>query len=276
MTRREVLAMAGTAAAWLPADSRSREDPAGGASGGFQRTPSGRRADLGFIPHGGALPRDRAGGRPDDARGHELEPAKELRKKVEGYGMQLILNVPTLPGGEDQAFKFGVALEACKRPSLLSARRDVDAALEQYDSLERFARTSNGFRIPLRSPSQCCGSTRSSWPSRITKTGARGAGGVAQTVTAKWVGVCLDLRTNIALCEDPMDPVKMLAPHTIMCTSKTWAWICTKTDSCFRGGDGRRNTRSQTDRANAAGTRTRHALLPRMVTRIRRRSRCPD
>ena len=54
------------------------------------------------------------GGAQTTLEGIELEPAKELRKKVEGYGMQLILNVPTLPGGEDQSFKFGVALEACK------------------------------------------------------------------------------------------------------------------------------------------------------------------
>jgi len=50
MTRREMLAMAGTAAAWLPAGFAQQGRPAGGGSGGFQRTPGGRRADLGVHP----------------------------------------------------------------------------------------------------------------------------------------------------------------------------------------------------------------------------------
>jgi len=53
--------------------------------------------------------------------------------------MQLILNVPTLPGGEDQAFKFGVALEACKAAGAFCLHAETSMRRwEQYDSLEAF------------------------------------------------------------------------------------------------------------------------------------------
>ena len=162
------------------------------------------------------------GGAQTTLEGIELEPARQLRRKVEGYGMQLILNVPPLPGGEDQSFKFGVALQACKEAGAFCLHAELSVRRwEQYDSLDAFRkdfqRVQNAVAIAepvLRKYKlKLAIENHKDW---------RAAEQVAwlKRLDSEWVGVCLDLANNIALCEDPMDTVRMLAPYTIMCHIK--------------------------------------------------------
>jgi len=49
---------------------------------------------------------------------------------------------------------------------------------------------------------------------------------------SEWVGVCLDFGNNLALCEDPMDTARTLAPYRVYGHIKTWRWRSTRTGSC--------------------------------------------
>jgi sugar phosphate isomerase/epimerase len=223
MTRREMLAMAGAAPVWLPAGfAQQGKTRLGAARAAFNVRQAAEGRIWGSSPmveHCHALG---LGGAQTTLEGIELEPAKELRKKVEGYGMQLILNVPTLPGGEDQAFKFGVALEACKAAGAYCLHGELSMRRwEQYDSLEAFRkdfqRVQNSvaiaepmlrkykIKLAIENHKDWRAAEQAAWLKRLD---------------SEWVGVCLDLSNNIALCEDPMDTVKMLAPYTIMCHIK--------------------------------------------------------
>ena len=157
--------------------------------------------------------------------GIEPEPAKQLRKRVEGYGMQLILDVPPLPGGEDQSFKFGVALQTCKDAGAFCLHAAMtQRRYEQFDSLDAFRRDFQRCQnvIALAEP------VLRKYQIKLAIENHKGWRAAEQAawlrrLDSEWVGVCFDCGNNMALCEEPMDTLKVLAPYTILCHIKDMA-----------------------------------------------------
>jgi sugar phosphate isomerase/epimerase len=227
MTRREILALAGSAPAWLSAVSPLAEAQQGKTKLGAARAAFNVRQQAEgrvwgsspMVEHCHAIG---LGGAQTTLEGIELEPARQLRQKVEGYGMQLILNVPTLPSGEDQAFKFGVAVQACKEAGAYCLHAETSMVRwEHYDSLDAFRkdfqRVQNAvaiaepvlrkyrLKLAIENHKDWRAAEQAAWLKRLD---------------SEWVGVCLDLANNVTLCEEPMETVNMLAPYTMMCHIK--------------------------------------------------------
>ncbi len=155
----------------------------------------------------------------------DLDTARELRKRVEGYGMQLVLATPQLPGGEDQLFRFDNALNTCKAAGAYCLHAAMtERRYEQFDSLEAFRRDferckntialaepmlqKNQIKLAIENHKGWRAAEQAEWLKRLA---------------SEWVGVCLDFGNNMALCEDPMDTLRTLAPYTVMSHIKDMA-----------------------------------------------------
>jgi sugar phosphate isomerase/epimerase len=218
MTRREILAMA---------EAQQGRTRLGGAPTAF-----GVRSRAGSFDIVEHCHRLGLGGVQTMLEGIEPEPAKQLRKRVEGYGMQLVLEAPPLPAGEDQSFKFGVALQASKDAGAFCLHAAMtERRYEQYDSLEAFRRdfqrcqNSVALAEPVLRKHQIKLAIENHKGWRAAEQAAW-----LRRLDSEWVGVCLDLGNNMALCEDPMDTVRILAPYTFMCHIKDMA-----VDTCAEG-----------------------------------------
>jgi len=227
MTRREILAMAGSAPVWLSAASPLAEAQQGKTRLGAARAAFNVRQQIEgriwgsspMVEHCHALG---LGGAQTTLEGIELEPAKQLRKRVEDYGMQLILNVPPLPGGEGSAFKFGVALQACKEAGAFCLHAELSMVRwEHYDSLDAFRQDFERLQNAVAAAEPLLRKYKIKLAIENHKDW-RAAEQVAwlKRLDSEWVGVCFDLANNFTLCEDPMDTLRMLAPYTIMCHIK--------------------------------------------------------
>jgi sugar phosphate isomerase/epimerase len=236
MTRREILALAGAAPAWFRAASplhgaqQQGKTRLGGAPAAFSLRARGG---------GGAKPFDIVehchqiglGGVQTSLEAIDLDTARELRKRVEGYGMQLVLAVPQLPGEESQLYRFDNALKGCTAAGAYRLHAAMTSRRwEQFDSIEAFRR---GFE---RSKSTFALAEPMLQKNKIklaVETPGWRAAEVAEwlkDLDSEWVGVCFDFGNNLALCEDPMDTVRTLAPYTFMCHIKDVA-----VDTCEEG-----------------------------------------
>jgi sugar phosphate isomerase/epimerase len=222
MTRREILAMAGVAPAWFAATL-----PLGGAQQGKTRLGGAVEAfHLRAQGSGGGRPFDMVehchqlglGGVQTSLGAIDLDTAKALRKRVEGYGMRLVLAVPQLASSEDQLFRFDNAVKVCKATgayclhAVMTQRR-----WEQFDSIEAFqrdfARTKS--TIGLSEPMLAKNKIKLAIENHTGWSAAEQAEWM-KDLDSEWVGVCFDFGNNIALGEDPMDTVRTLAPYTLM------------------------------------------------------------
>jgi 3-oxoisoapionate decarboxylase len=223
MERREFIASAVSGAAWfsamsLPARAQQGKTRLGGAPAAFRLRAQGA---------GG-------GGKPFDIVGHchqlglggvqtslaaiDPDSAGQLRKRVEGYGMQLVLGVPQLPSSEDQIFRFENAVKLCKAAgaSCLHAAM-TQRRWEQYDSIEVFRRDFERSKNTIglaeamlhRNKIKLAIENNMGW-------GAAEQAAWLEDLSSEWVGVCFDFGNNLALGEDPMDTVRTLAPYTFM------------------------------------------------------------
>ena len=225
MTRRETLAMFGVAPAWFAATS-----PAAGAQPGRTRLGGAPAAFGARARRGGANSFDIVehchriglGGVQTSLEAIDLDSALELRKRVEAYGMQLVLGVPQLPGEESQLFRFDNALKVSKAAGAHCLHAAMtDRRYEQFDSREAFQKDFERCKdtIALAEPILRKNQIRlaienhKGWRAAEQAEWLKGLG-------SEWVGVCFDFGNNMALCEDPMDSVRMLAPYTFMCHIK--------------------------------------------------------
>ena len=103
----------------------------------------------------------------------DLAAVRELRKKLESYGMRVIISLS--PPKEDRAvakptkppIKAVAELGAVTTHASFTARR-----YEEFDTFEAFKASFERHKNRSSSPSRSCAATRSSWRSRITRAGA--------------------------------------------------------------------------------------------------------
>jgi len=227
MTRRQILAMAGAAPAWFSVTSPLRgaqqqgKTRLGGAPAAFSLRARGGGGTTSFdiVEHCHQIG---LGGVQTSIEVMELDGARELRKRVEGYGMQLILESTGMGGGDDSGFfrldntvKIDKTAGAYCLHATIGQRR-----YERFDSVEAFRRDFERTTLSIEHMEPVL--QRNQIKLAIETPGWRAAevGGWLKDLGSEWIGVCFDFGNDMALCEDPMDAVRTLAPYTFMCHIK--------------------------------------------------------
>jgi len=150
--------------------------------------------------------------------------ARELRRKLERYGMRVIVSLPTpkdkgaVAAYEDMV-RAAAEVGAVTTHASFTARRyeEFDTSAAFKESFERHQRSVELAEPVLR---------RHKMKLAIENhKGWRAAEHVAwiKRVGSEWVGACYDFGNNIALCEDPADTLRLLAPVTIYVSFKDMA-----------------------------------------------------
>jgi len=225
MTRREILSMAASAPAWISAANMYAQKGGLTKMGGTPAAFS-LRAQGG----GGAKPFDIVehchkiglGGVQTSLEAIELELAAKLGKRIKAYGMELVLDTPPLPVEEGQLYRFDFALGACKAAGVRCLRTALaERRYEQFDSAMAFQRgfdrlksyvslavpilEKNRIRLAIENHGDWRAAEFADWLDRLG---------------CEYVGVCFDFGESMALCEDPMDTLRTLAPYIFMCHIK--------------------------------------------------------
>lgn len=216
LKRREFLAgAAAAAAAALAAESGKPLRNIGGAPAGFpvrRRVLRAASKPFDFIDHCHSLglgvvetvlPAD------GDTGG--------MRRKVEGYGMRLILDVgvPAPDGKDADAYEAKVkAAKDCGAIALHAAM--TGRRYEDFDNFEVFRRSVGDKHrsIELAEPIL----RRHRLPLAIENhKGWRSLEQAAwmKKISSEWVGVHFDFGNNISLCEEPAETLRNLLPYTI-------------------------------------------------------------
>jgi len=228
ISRRQILALAGSAPAWLATRSAA--------------SPAPDRTKIGGAPTAFAL-RSRAarnGGQPFDIIEHchglglagvqtnppsnDAEAIRKFRARLEDYNMYLVCD-PRLPRQESDVEAFDAQVKAFKEAGALAFHAAMTGRrYEDFDSLEPFQKMFEQCRksVQLAEP------VLRKYRMRLGVENHKGWRAPEQAAWLKrlgseWVGVCLDFGNNLALCEDPMDTLRTLAPYTFYAHIKDMA-----------------------------------------------------
>jgi 3-oxoisoapionate decarboxylase len=223
MTRREMLASTSSTLAYLSVAGLQAQAP--------------MLKNMGGEPPGFAF-RSRAGGFDilEHCRGLGLgavrmslpstdaAAVRELRKKVDSYGMRLIISLPTpKEAGALPQYEAGVRaaseLGAVTTHASFTARR-----YEEFDSFEAFKASFERHQKSVELAEPVLRKYKMKLAIENHK-GWRAAEHAAwiKRVGSEYVGACYDFGNNIALCEDPAETLKLLAPVTIYASFKDMA-----------------------------------------------------
>jgi sugar phosphate isomerase/epimerase len=138
---------------------------------------------------------------------------KSFRERLENYGMHLICD-PRLPRQADELGAFETEVRAFKEAGALAFHAAMTGRrYEDFDSLDLFKRMfeqcqksvalaepvlrKHRVRLGIENHKGWRSAEQAAWLKRLG---------------SEWVGVCLDFGNNVALCEEPMDTVRILAP----------------------------------------------------------------
>lgn len=232
ISRRKILAMAGAAPAWSALNSSVRAEM-GSFCSDTSKASAQTTSTMGGTPTAFALRARaaRASGQPFDIIAHchdigldgvqtnppstDPEAIKEFRRRLEGWNMHLTCD-PRMPREKSDLDSFEVQVKAFKEAGAAALHAAMTGRrYEDFDSLEQFRKMFE----------QCQKSVELAEPilrkhqMRLgieNHKGWRSAEQVAwlKRLGSEWVGACLDFGNNFALCEDPMDTVRALAPYT--------------------------------------------------------------
>jgi sugar phosphate isomerase/epimerase len=230
LTRRQVLAAAGAASAWsalIPSQARSEALGGGSAGAAPPIAPKMGGAPTAFSLHSRGA---RGGGKPFDIIEHchsiglagvqtnppSTDPAeiKKFRARLEAYNMHLVCD-PRLPRQESDVAAFETQVKAYKDAGAVMFHAAMTGRrYEDFDTLEPWKQM---FEQSQRTVALAEPILRKHQMKLAIENhkGWRAAEQVAwlKRLGSEWVGVCLDFGNNMALCEDPMDTTRTLAPY---------------------------------------------------------------
>ncbi len=154
----------------------------------------------------------------------DLAAARELRKKLDDYGMRVIISLPpprdaaALPAYE-ASVRAVAEVGAVTTHASFTGRR-----YEEFDTFEAFKA---GFERHQRSVELAEPVLRKHKVKLAIENhkGWRAAEHVRwiERVGSEWVGACYDFGNNMSLCEDPAETLRLLAPVTIYVSFKDMA-----------------------------------------------------
>jgi sugar phosphate isomerase/epimerase len=258
MTRREILAMAGSAAAWLSPARMSAQTSSfpkmgaaptafghrGRGSGGGRGGAGGRGADaLADAPPSGAAPGRGAGG----GRGpggfdiiehcHNIglygvqaspptdpEALKAFRQKLDSYQMTLICD-PRLPQDASGVAAFEAQVKAYKEAGAIAFHAAMtNRRYEEIASPEMFKQRFEQHQKSIALAAPILDKYRVPMGIENHK-GWRSAEQAAwmKRVGSEYVGVCLDFGNNMSLCEVPEETLTNLLPYIVFAHIKDMA-----------------------------------------------------
>ncbi len=225
MTRREMLTGTGSTLAWLsmagvqaraaaPMLKNMGGEPPGfghrSRAGGFDILEHCRGLGLGAVRMN--LPST------------DLDAVRQLRKKIEGYGMRVIISLaPPRDASAVAAYEAGV--RAASELGVVTTHASfTQRRYEQFDSFEAFKTSFEQHQRSVEVAEPILRKYKVKLAIENHK-GWRAAEHVAwiKRVGSEWVGACYDFGNNIALCEDPAETLKLLAPVTIYVSFKDMA-----------------------------------------------------
>ena len=223
MTRREMLAGTGSALAWMSVGGVQAQAPMlknmGGEPPGFGHRSRAGKFDILEHCRGLGLGAVRM-----NLPSSDLEAVRLLRKKAEGYGMRLIISLapPKEPGAVAQ---YEAAVRAVSELGAVTTHSSFTA--RRYEEFETFDAFKASFERHQRSVELAEPILRRHKVKLAIENhkGWRAAEHVAwiKRLGSEWVGACYDFGNNIALCEDPAETLRLLAPVTIYVSFKDMA-----------------------------------------------------
>ena len=225
MTRREMLAAAGSAVAWsvLPGEASAWQAPVlknmGGEPPGFGHRSRAGKFDI--LEHCRSLG---LGAVRMNLPSTDLADVRQLRTKIEGYGMRVIIGLapPKEPGA---VADFETRVRAVSELGAVTTHASFTA--RRYEEFETFEAFKASFERHQRSVELAEPILRKHKVKLAIENhkGWRAAEHAAwiKRLGSEWVGACFDFGNNISLCEDPADTLRLLAPVTIYVSFKDMA-----------------------------------------------------
>lgn len=223
MTRREMLAGTGSTLAWLSVAGLEAQAPMlknmGGEPPGFGHR--NRAGGFNILEHCRGLG---LGAVRMNLPSSDLEAVRQLRQKIESYGMRVIISLaPPKEAGALPQYEAGVRavseLGAVTTHASFTARR-----YEEFDTFEAFKASFERHQRSVELAEPVLRKHKVKLAIENHK-GWRAAEHVAwiKRLGSEWVGACYDFGNNIALCEDPAETLRLLAPVTIYVSFKDMA-----------------------------------------------------
>jgi 3-oxoisoapionate decarboxylase len=230
MTRREMLATAGTTLAWLSSaglggkgGSDARGLPMlknmGGEGPGFANRNRAGGFDILEHCHGLGLGVVRL-----NVPQGGLDAARAVRKRLDAYGMRSIVSVAP-PRTDAAVAAYDAAIAAAREMGAVTTHASFTA--RRYEEFENFETFKTSFEAHKKSveraePILRKHKVRLAIENHKGWRAAEHAAWVKQ-VGSEYVGVCYDFGNNIALCEDPAETYRLLGPLTIYVSFKDMA-----------------------------------------------------
>ena len=227
MTRREMLAATGSTLTWLSASgldgaaaqgqpvlkNMGGESPGFGnrnRAGGFDIIDHCHTLGLGVaritVPQGGA------------------EAVRAVRKKLDSYGMRCIVSAAP-PRTDAAVAAYETAIAAARELGAVTTHASfTQRRYEEFDSFEAFKASFEAHKKSVERAEPVLRKHKMKLAIENHK-GWRAAEHAAwvKQVGSEYVGVCYDFGNNLALCEDPAETYKLLAPITIYVSFKDMA-----------------------------------------------------
>jgi sugar phosphate isomerase/epimerase len=154
----------------------------------------------------------------------DLDAARQLRKKLEGYGMRVIISLaPPKEAGAVPQYEAMVRavseLGAVTTQASFTGRR-----YEEFDTFEAFKASFERHQRSVELAEPVLRRHKVKLAIENHK-GWRAAEHVAwiKRLGSEWLGACYDFGNNISLCEDPAETLRLLAPVTMYVSFKDMA-----------------------------------------------------
>ena len=228
MTRRQILAVAGSAPAWLSSPSLAAQPQAKTRMGGTPSAFNMRMAVVGRGPGGLDMVEHchsiGLAGVQTNPPSIDPEAVKKFRARLEAYNMHLTCD-PRLPREAAGMAAFEAQIKAFKEAGAVGLHAALTGRrYEDMSSLEAFRQSFEQHQksVELAEP------ILRKYKIKLGVENHKGWRAAEQAawmkrVSSEWVGVCLDFGNNLSLCEDPVETFRLLAPYTVFAHVKDMA-----------------------------------------------------
>jgi len=230
ITRRQILALAGSVPAWLASNSSAVPAPGfprmGGTPTAFsirQRSGGGRAGGARFdiVEHCHSIG---LAGVQTNPPSTDPEAVKKFRARLEAYNMHLICD-PRLPAQESEVANFEAQVKAFKEAGAVAFH--VAMTGRRYEDFTAFEPWKTMFER-IQKQAQLAEPVLRKYKIKLGFENHKGYRAAEQAAWLKrlgseWVGVCLDFGNNVSLCEDPLDTLKTLLPYIVFAHVKDMA-----------------------------------------------------
>ena len=154
----------------------------------------------------------------------DLDAVRQLRKKIESYGMRVIVSLAP-PKEEGAVAAYETSVRAVSELGAVTTHASFTA--RRYEEFETFDAFKASFERHQRSVELAEPILRKHKVKLAIENhkGWRAAEHAAwiKRLGSDWVGACYDFGNNISLCEDPAETLRLLAPVTIYVSFKDMA-----------------------------------------------------